>query len=32
MKFGSSGIIIGIAELLAKSIYGIGETTLLMYG
>ena len=31
-KFGSSGLIIGVVELLANSIYGIGETILSLYG
>ena len=31
-EFGSSGIIIGVVELLASSIWGIGETILSLYG
>ena len=31
-EFGSFGVIIGVVELLANSICGIGETSLSLYG
>ena len=31
-KFGSSGVIIGVVELLANSIFGVGETRLSLHG
>ena len=31
-EFGFSGVIIGVVELLATSICGIGETRLSLYG
>ena len=31
-EFGSSGVIIGVVELLANSICGIGETRSSLYG
>ena len=31
-EFGSSGVIIGVVQLIANSICGIGETRLSLYG
>ena len=31
-EFGSSVVIIGVVEILANSIHGIGETRLSLYG